>query len=406
MTNSKWNKNESLEVIEELYRRNDRVFKRLVDLDRRLSNQDTPPPLPRIDPDAYPDPYEGQRAIDPNDEQHMWYSDGEWRKAGGLAVYEIKIFEDVNVVVVGDGIFWWPIPEDLGLSEIIKVEAGVSVPSSSGSVQIQLRHFTSDGTNDTGDVLTNKITIDANEMNSRQASVQPTITGGTREVGHGDWLRVDIDAAGVGAQGLALMVTLSPSPLGSVVIAGSQGPPGGITDWTGAWVTSTVYTVGQAVSHNGSSYVVIQNHTSGSLSEPGVGADWEDYWMLLAGGEQLKTSGFDLAINGNGYQIVPGLKIYRRIPFACTITEMTLLADRIGSIVIDIWKDTYGNYPPTDADSIVGSNPPTLSTAIKTTDTALTGWTTSLAAGDVLGFSVDSCSIITFISLQLQVDRV
>jgi hypothetical protein len=407
VSRDKYFPNEGKDLVDEVLRRNANLERRISDLERALANQDTPPAIPRIDPTTYPEPYEGQRAIDITDEQHTWYSDGEWRKAaaGGVAIYEIKIFEDVNEVIVGDGAFWWPIPEDLGDAEIVKVEAGVSDVSSSGSVQVQLRHFTSDGTNDSGDILTNKITIEAGERNSRQATTQPSITGGTRAVSHGDWLRCDVDAAGVGAFGLALIVGLTPSPLGSVTVEGAQGPPGsGVTNWTGAWTTATGYTTGDSVSAGGTTYVAIQNHTSGATSEPGVGANWEDYWQVLQSGHTITTLAY--VINGNAQRLDtgvkgPGLPIY----FDCEIVEATLLADIVGSVVLDIWNDTYGAYPPTDADSITSSSPLTLSNAIKTTDTALTGWSTSLQAGDTLRFNIDSVTAITSLTVGLKLER-
>ncbi|MCY6380965.1 hypothetical protein [Hoeflea prorocentri] len=56
-------------------------------------------------------------------------------------------------------------------------------------------------------------------------------------------------------------------------------------DWTGAWATATAYSAvnpRQAVGNNGSSYVCMQAHTSGSASQPGVGANWTTYWEVLA----------------------------------------------------------------------------------------------------------------------------
>jgi hypothetical protein len=93
------------------------------------------------------------------------------------------------------------------------------------------------------------------------------------------------------------------------------------------------------------------------------------------------------------------------VPFDCTITGVTLLADTSGSVVIDIWKDTYANFPPTDADSITAAAPPTITAAVKSEDTTLTGWTKTLAAGDVLRFNVDSVATITRATLALAVTR-
>jgi hypothetical protein len=94
-----------------------------------------------------------------------------------------------------------------------------------------------------------------------------------------------------------------------------------------------------------------------------------------------------------------------RVPFACTITGWYLTADASGSLVVDIWKDTYGNFPPTSADTITASAKPTLSSAIKAYSTTLTGWTTSIAEGDYLIINVDSCTTCKEASLSLLVTR-
>jgi hypothetical protein len=70
-------------------------------------------------------------------------------------------------------------------------------------------------------------------------------------------------------------------------------------------------------------------------------------------------------IDGGGSAIAAGIKGDLQIPFACAIEQVTLLADQSGSIVIDIWKDTYANAPPTVADSITASAKPTISSAAK-----------------------------------------
>ena len=93
------------------------------------------------------------------------------------------------------------------------------------------------------------------------------------------------------------------------------------------------------------------------------------------------------------------------IPFAGTITGWRLGADASGSIVLDLWKDTYANYPPTVADTITAAAKPTLSSAIKATSSALTGWTTAVAAGDWLRVHVDSATTVRRVVLSLSVTR-
>jgi hypothetical protein len=120
-----------------------------------------------------------------------------------------------------------------------------------------------------------------------------------------------------------------------------------------------------------------------------------------SGGTLTRTIPF--IIDGGGSAITTGIKGDLHIPFACTITAVTMLADQSGSIVVDIWKDTYGNYPPTGADTITASAKPTITTAVKSQDTTLTGWTTSISAGDTLRYNVDSITTLTRVSVQLTV---
>jgi hypothetical protein len=121
------------------------------------------------------------------------------------------------------------------------------------------------------------------------------------------------------------------------------------------------------------------------------------------GNENVSTIGID--IDGGGSTITTGNKKYIRVPFACTIVDATLIADQSGSIVIDVWKDTYANYPPTVADTITASAKPTLSAATKSQDTTLTGWTVTVAADDVLGFNVDSATTVQWAQLTLKCKR-
>ena len=111
-------------------------------------------------------------------------------------------------------------------------------------------------------------------------------------------------------------------------------------------------------------------------------------------------------IDGGGEAITTGLKGFLEIPFKCEIQRVTLLADQSGSIKIDIWKDSYANFPPTDADTICGANEPEISGAVKDQDSTLTDWTKTITAGDILAFNVDSAATITRLTLVLKVKKV
>lgn len=133
-----------------------------------------------------------------------------------------------------------------------------------------------------------------------------------------------------------------------------------------------------------------------------AGTGWDPYASASAGSGVV---GIQIVIDGGGAEIATGVHGDVEVPFACTITQVTGLADQSGSIVVDIWKDAYANYPPTDADSITASAPLTLSTAVKAQDATLTGWTTSISAGDTLRYNVDSVTTIERLTVSLKCTR-
>jgi len=139
----------------------------------------------------------------------------------------------------------------------------------------------------------------------------------------------------------------------------------------------------------------------GSINWGGdVNENWQTIEEALNG---LTNQSINFLIDGGGSEISTGTKGYVRVPFNCTITGVTLLSDVTGSIVIDIHKSTYNNFPSNS--SICASALPALSSARKSENTTLTGWTTSITAGDVLQFDVDSISSITKCTLALAVTR-
>lgn len=96
--------------------------------------------------------------------------------------------------------------------------------------------------------------------------------------------------------------------------------------------------------------------------------------------------------------------VHVRCPVKGTIVGVTVgTTGGPGSAVIDIWKDTHANYPPTVADSICASAKPTLSSVSKYEDTTLTGWTTAIAAGDWLVFHLESSGAFKAIFVQLYI---
>jgi hypothetical protein len=123
----------------------------------------------------------------------------------------------------------------------------------------------------------------------------------------------------------------------------------------------------------------------------------------LVGGARLVGQVDSLEVPfGDGVSVIPtGVWVMRRMAFAGKFTGAALLADASGGLVIDIWKATHANAPPTSGDSICASARPTLSSAQKSEDTSLTGWTVDFAAGDWLVFNVVSVSTVKMATLSL-----
>jgi len=119
----------------------------------------------------------------------------------------------------------------------------------------------------------------------------------------------------------------------------------------------------------------------------------------------VATSSVQVLFDGGEADISTGIKADLVIPFSCTIQEVTLLSSQEGSIVIDIWKDSYSNFPPTQSDSITASAKPTISSSNKSKDSTLAGWTKNISGGDTLRFVVDSCTNIRNCVLSLTLLR-
>ncbi len=123
----------------------------------------------------------------------------------------------------------------------------------------------------------------------------------------------------------------------------------------------------------------------------------------LPGGSDPSTGDVTLnaIVDGSGNVITTGIKGDVGVHADYTIIGWKLMADVSGDVVMDIWRDSYANFPPDVSDSIVGSSPPTLSGQQSATDTDLDGWDTVVSDGDVFRFNVDSISAVSKLTLAL-----
>jgi len=128
-------------------------------------------------------------------------------------------------------------------------------------------------------------------------------------------------------------------------------------------------------------------------------------------GSDVVTDSINVILDGGGSALTDGEKLYIRVPYNCTIKSVTLLADQSGSVTVDIWKCTYSDFDagsthPVNGDSITASATPAISSGVKYEDPTLTGWTTSISAGDILAFVVEgNATSIQRVTAALKVEK-
>jgi hypothetical protein len=160
-------------------------------------------------------------------------------------------------------------------------------------------------------------------------------------------------------------------------------------------VLSTSMTTNKLIGRSTAGTGVMEEITIGSGLSLSAGT-------LSAAGGTSATIG--VTIDGSGGTITSGIKGYVQIPYACTINSWRIIATVSGSTVIDVWK-TASPTIPTVANTITGTAKPTLSVAQTSASSTLTGWTTAIAANDILAFNVDSATTVSWVILQLFVTK-
>lgn len=153
-------------------------------------------------------------------------------------------------------------------------------------------------------------------------------------------------------------------------------------------------------------------HSTGALGDLGgqaLGVKVDGTTVTINGLDQLQVAltlgigaGFDGA--GNVLTSTNGMTS-RRVPAACTIKSYTIWAadHNSGSITLTLKKSNLAGFPGSLADITGGANI-VLSSAVSHEDTTLSGWSTSLAAGDMLEFAITGAPVsVTKIVVQLKV---
>jgi hypothetical protein len=148
--------------------------------------------------------------------------------------------------------------------------------------------------------------------------------------------------------------------------------------------------------------------TAASASLPKLSNLSTNGWVKTSGGDGTLSVVDNLgavgaAYDGAGVALLANTKVYVVCPYAGTISGWDMIADQVGSVVIDVWKNN--NAVPTIAHTITDGAKPTLSTDQIEESTTLTGWTTAVVAGDVFAFNIDSVSTITKLTITLRIKK-
>lgn len=135
----------------------------------------------------------------------------------------------------------------------------------------------------------------------------------------------------------------------------------------------------------------------------GSGLAFSGTTVIPSGGIPIATAG--ITIDGGGSVFTTGSKGYVQVPYNCTISSWTILANATGSATVDIRRATYTSFPTVT--SLVGAgNGPTLSGALKNSAVPSTWSSTTLSAADILEFYVSSVGTVSRVNLQLVLQKI
>jgi len=163
----------------------------------------------------------------------------------------------------------------------------------------------------------------------------------------------------------------------------------------------------------GDTFEVIERAQEGTVATAFSAGDLVELRLTAGFIDAIKRGSVVFVIDGGGAAITTGIKGFIEVPFSGSIEAVRLFGDSAaGDMVVDIWKDTFANYPPVVGDSICGSSKPTLAGwgwkgQLDSAALIAAGWTLEFEAGDILYFNVDSNgdASTTKCTVSLTVDR-
>ena len=220
-----------------------------------------------------------------------------------------------------------------------------------------------------------------------------------------NWTATGVTCANLGTVSAATSITSTILSDGTIDIT-----TGNISDIGILYGASTYMRIGDADTTNHSLDAEDDLMVTGELEVKGVSffdGELSD-GTVSATVTELGTQSYGAGI-GNGTNVVTtGIaSAYIQFPYDGEIVSVTVISKESGSIVVDAWKCTYAEYDigathPVNGDSITAAAPITLSTAYKSTDSTLTGWTKTFTKGDIVWFNVDSATTITYANIMVE----
>jgi hypothetical protein len=122
-----------------------------------------------------------------------------------------------------------------------------------------------------------------------------------------------------------------------------------------------------------------------------------------ANAAEVITASIGFVIDGGGAVIEPGQKGHIEVPFSATINQWTMLLDQTGSANVEIWKESYANFPPTNGDTI-NTGGFQVSTGVKNQG-SLFNTSSTINAGDILAYNVATVDATTRLTISLKVTK-
>lgn len=141
----------------------------------------------------------------PNEEEHPLKQHGFTHQESidpippGIKTIILKVIADDATLTTGDGKMYVTIPVELDGSNLVTVGAHVYTASTSGNPTFQIHNKT-----DAVDILSTVITIDVNELDSKDAATPAVINTNNNDMATEDEIRIDVDIAGTGTKGLEI----------------------------------------------------------------------------------------------------------------------------------------------------------------------------------------------------------